>query len=151
MGDVVSTAEGHIGVVVRLEGGDAVVRFPRSSMCRHCGACLAIGEKQMETRVANALGAAEGDRVCVEIAPRRVAEASVLAYLVPLVALLIGVWIGSRFSDLWAAAGGILGSAAAFLLLRALEKKRRLQAAFAPQMTAVYPAAADGEDETHGE
>ena len=72
-------------------------------------------------------------------------QASLLAYLVPLGALLIGVWVGSRFSDLWAMLGGAALCAASFLLLRLLEKKRRLKDKFAPQMTAIL-SAGEGEE-----
>ena len=45
----------HSGTVVALEDGMAVVRFERSSMCAHCGACMAAGEHEMEARVQNRL------------------------------------------------------------------------------------------------
>ena len=48
---------GHVGTVIAVEGPIAVIRFARSSMCAHCGACMTAGEHEMETRVPNALDA----------------------------------------------------------------------------------------------
>lgn len=130
----------HAGVVTAVENGVAVVRFQRSEMCSHCGACLAIGERELETRVQNALCAKVGDVVEVSMTGRRVMEASALAYVVPLAFLLLGVWLGSRISDLFALLFGVAGCGAAFLVLRFLERKRNLRARFAPRMTAILTA-----------
>lgn len=135
----------HAGVVTALEGDVAVVRFQRSEMCSRCGACLAIGEKELETRVANTLNAKVGDLVEVRLAGNRILQASALAYVVPLLLLLVGVWLGSRISDLFALLLGVGGCAVAFLVLRWLERKRRLTARFAPRMCAILRDEADGE------
>ncbi len=144
MNETARPETGHSGVVKRIEGKNAVVQFARTSMCKHCGACLAIGDKEMELAVENTLHASVGDRVTVELSARRVVQASLLAYLVPLIALLAGVWAGSQFSDLWAMIAGAAACGASFLLLRLLEKKRRLREAFAPRMTSLTIADTEG-------
>ena len=125
----------HSGTVVALEDGMAVVRFERSSMCAHCGACLTAGEHEMEIRVPNDAGAAVGDRVRVELRGGQVAGASVIAYLVPLAALLLGVIAGSLVSDIAAVVGGLACCAGAYLVLRLLDRRFRRRQTFQPRMT----------------
>ena len=106
-------------------------------MCSHCGGCLAIGEKELETRVPNTLGARVGERVEVSMAGRRVLEASVLAYVIPLGFLLLGIWLGSCISDVCALLFGVAGCGIAFFVLRRLEKRKGFKQKFKPRMTAI--------------
>ena len=101
----------HIGLVTALNGGDAKIRFQRGSACAHCGACLTIGESEMEITLKNSLGAKIGERVAVDLSPKRVVQASLLAYAVPLVLLVGGGvfrqpycglgWAYTRYRRLW--------------------------------------------------
>lgn len=138
----------HAGVVTALEDGVAVVRFQRSAMCSHCGGCLAIGEKELETRVPNTLAAKIGDRVEVSMAGRRVLEASVLAYVVPLAFLLLGIWLGSYLSDVFALLFGVAGCGIAFFVLRRLEKRKGFTKKFKPRMTGILLCEPDDEPRT---
>ena len=139
----------HAGVVTAVADGVATVRFQRSEMCSHCGACMAVGDRELETRVPNTLGARAGDRVEVSMEGRRVLQASVLAYVVPLACLLIGVWLGSAISEPASLLLGVAGCAVAFFALRWLERRRNLKARFEPRMTAILSCAEDGGGE-HG-
>ncbi|MEG1523631.1 MAG: SoxR reducing system RseC family protein [Clostridia bacterium] len=127
----------HSGIVTAVNGNLATIRFMRGKMCAHCGACLTVGEKELEMIVQNTLHAAVGDRVAVSIPARRVVQASLLAYAIPLVLLLFGVWLGGMISDLIGMLLGVLGCAIAFFILRYLEKKRRIKEKFEPRMTAI--------------
>jgi sigma-E factor negative regulatory protein RseC len=91
----------------------------------------------MEISLPNTLGAKEGDRVMVDLSPKRVVQASLLAYAVPLVLLIAGVLVGSRIAD-WA--GLVLGVAACglgYLILRIVEKKSAKKKSFQPTMTRI--------------
>ena len=127
----------HIGLVTAITDGTAQIHFLRGSACAHCGACLTVGETEMEVSLPNTLGAKEGDRVVVDLSPKRVVQASLLAYAVPLVLLIAGVLIGSRYAD-WA--GLVLGVGACgigYLILRIVEKKSKKKNSFQPRMTRV--------------
>ncbi len=127
----------HLGRVVSLDGGDAVVRFTRSAMCAHCCGCLAIGEKEMQLRVKNTLNARAGDTVEVNIEARSLVLASLLAYCVPLALLVGGLSIGSLVSDAVSALTGLACCAVGFLALRLLEPKLRAKHRFTPRMRAI--------------
>ena len=127
----------HVGVVTAVEGKMATVQFQRSSMCNHCGACLAVGQKQVEMRLKNNLDAAVGDRVQVSIEGKRIVQAGVLAYVIPLALLIAGVALGSLISDWAGLALGIGGCVIAFFILRYMERKQLFRGKFEPRMTAL--------------
>ncbi|NLI53048.1 MAG: SoxR reducing system RseC family protein [Clostridiales bacterium] len=134
------TAGAHIGIVTELTGTDAKVRFLRSSACAHCGACLTVGDCEMEVSLPNTLGAAVGDRVAVDISPKRVVQASLLAYAVPLALLVGGVLLGSRIADWAGLALGVAACGIGYLILRLVEKRNRSKRSFQPRMTRILDA-----------
>lgn len=137
MSDTLVKQTPHVGVVTRIEKSIAHVRFQRSKQCEHCGACMSLGDQEMELSVENTLNAEVGDRVRIELSPRRVVQASLIAYAIPLILLLLGVWLGSKMHDLVGLACGVGACALAFLILRALEKRGGLKDRFSPRMTAI--------------
>ena len=108
------------GKVIETKGKKAVVRFVRSDACGHCNACFRLGSNEADIDIDNALNAQTGDLVGIEMHAKSVLKASLILYGVPLVALLVGAFIGSLQGDLYAALGGVLFAAGAFFILRAL-------------------------------
>ena len=127
----------HIGLVTSVTDGTAQIRFLRGSACAHCGACLTVGDSEMEISLPNTLGAKEGDRVAVDLSPKRVVQASLIAYAVPLVLLIAGVLIGSRIADWAGLALGIVACGISYLILRFVEKKSAKSKSFQPRMTRI--------------
>jgi sigma-E factor negative regulatory protein RseC len=127
----------HIGLVTSVTDGTAQIRFLRGSACAHCGACLTVGDSEMEISLPNTLGAKEGDRVAVDLSPKRVVQASLIAYAVPLVLLIAGVIIGSRFADWMGLALGLVACGISYLILRFVEKKSAKSKSFQPRMTRI--------------
>lgn len=140
------SAAPHTGVVIAIEGDKARLRFTRSKMCSRCGACLAIDAREMEMTLPNTLDAALGDHVSVQLQGKQVAGASLIAYGIPLL-LLLGIWLGSAYSDLAAVLLGLGGCAVSFLLLRLIDRQLKRRNALQPRMCAILPAevAEDGE------
>ena len=127
----------HIGLVTSVSDGTAQIRFLRGSACAHCGACLTVGDSEREISLPNTLGAKEGDRVAVDLSPKRVVQASLIAYAVPLVLLIAGVIIGSRFADWMGLALGLVACGISYLILRFVEKKSAKSKSFQPRMTRI--------------
>ena len=125
---------GHIGLVVGLTDGAAQIRFLRGKQCANCGACLTAGESEMEITLPNTLGAKVGDRVAVDLAPKRVVQASLLAYAVPLALLLVGVFLGSRISDLFGLLLGVAACGIAYGALRLVDRASKKKQSFQPRM-----------------
>ena len=83
------------GEVVALEGGQARVRFRRSSACGNCQACGMLKDmSEIEIKLDNILHAEAGDLVTVEMSSRNLLKSSAIAYVFPLIFLIIGLILG---------------------------------------------------------
>lgn len=93
------------GLVRSLHGGLAQVESIQTEACAHCGAkgaCHALGGEK--TRVVTALndaGAQVGDKVLLNMPRRAVLGASFLAYMVPVLGLLLGAVLGNSLAPSW--------------------------------------------------
>jgi len=140
----------HIGIVKELAGGDAKVHFTRGSACAHCGACLTVGSSEMEITLPNTLGAKPGDRVSVDLSPKRMVQASLLAYAVPLALLIAGVLIGSRYADWAGLALGLGACGIGYLILRLVELRTRKKKTFQPRMVRILDESEEMPQESCG-
>lgn len=136
-----STAVGlnAVGTVIETDGAKAKVAFKRQKACGDCHACASFGADEAVTEVENTLGAKVGDRVNIALHQGSMLKAVLIMYGIPLLMLVIGVFVGSRFSDLAGALLGIAGALGAFLILRLLEPRFAKKGEFAPKMTAFAP------------
>ena len=125
------------GKVIETKGKKAIVRFVRSDACGHCNACFHLGSNEADIDIDNVLGAKAGDMVGIEMHGKSVLRASLILYGIPLIALLVGAYLGSLQGDLYAALGGVLFAAGAFFILRALEPKFSRMTEFKPRMVEI--------------
>ena len=123
------------GVVTATKDNLATVSFKRRGECDKCQLCKVSNDcTKVEVVLENTLGVNVGDYVSVEIGKKTHAAAA-LIYLVPLILVGIGIFIGSILSPLaqgiLAVAGLILGLAVALPIdFCVLRKSKRL----APKM-----------------
>ena len=137
------SVNGHVGLVVGLNGNMAQIHFLRGKQCANCGACLTAGDNEMEIALPNSLGAKVGDRVVVDLSPKRVVQASLLAYAVPLAFLIAGVFLGGLVSDLFGLILGIVACGLAYGILRLVDRRNRKSHSFQPRMERILE---DGEE-----
>jgi sigma-E factor negative regulatory protein RseC len=105
------------GKVIELRGHDAVVEFSETGACVKCGACLSAGKGKMIALALNSLNAKVGSQVEVEILPRFVIGASFLVFMLPLLFLIAGYFVGvSLFPHNFQQNAGIITSAIFFML-----------------------------------
>ena len=135
--------DGHVGLVVGLNGNMAQIHFLRGKQCANCGACLTAGENEMEIALPNSLGAKVGDRVVVDLSPKRVVQASLLAYAVPLAFLIAGVFIGGLVSDWFGLVLGVVACGLAYGILRLVDRRNQKHHSFQPRMERILE---DGEE-----
>ena len=131
------------GVVYKLKGSRAVVRFDRRSACDSCHMCAVTRDgMKVEVTVENTLSANVGDFVSVEMAERFVLTAAAIVYIIPLVLTGIGLLLGGLINDLaqilMSIGGLVLGFTVAFLLDRFVIRKRK---SCAPQMKELLSSA----------
>jgi len=90
------------GQVVDVKGDVAHVKFMRSSACGKCQACgMLSAQNEIVVQVKNEYVAAVGDMVAVSIRMKKAMRASVLAYVFPLLMLVLGVFFGWLMTDVW--------------------------------------------------
>lgn len=120
----------EMGVVLELKGTQAKIGIQRSDACDKCGACrFADRNQQMVLTVDNAIDAKIGDEVQIELGNGGLLSATFIIYVIPLIALLLGValgyWLagifGAQSGDIYGAIGGIGLAALSFGIIRLLE------------------------------
>ena len=95
--------------VVALDGEQAWVATQRRSACASCGANKTCGTgimarsfstgRTLQIKVVNKVEAAVGDDVVLGIDDRVLVRSAVLMYLLPLLALMGGAWLGELIND----------------------------------------------------
>lgn len=118
----------ELGQVVDIRGGKAYVKFTRTSACGRCQACGMLStQNEIVIEVPNEMDASVGDMVAVSIRSKKALSASALAYLFPLVMLIVGVVLGWLLGSVWgvfaepqmpAALFGLGFAALSFVLLK---------------------------------
>ena len=85
-------------VLKLLPGGKAEVVVVRATACgSNCGSCEnCIYDKEMHTEAFNKAGASVGDNVIIESKTSIVMKAALLAYIFPIIMLLLGYIIAGR-------------------------------------------------------
>ncbi|HCS73893.1 MAG TPA: hypothetical protein DIW17_08465 [Clostridiales bacterium] len=143
------------GEIIELKSSNAVVKVKRNSACGHCGACSkGTLPDEMLLTVPNPLHGEVGDHVELELASGQVLKASAIAYLIPLLALILGVAagyiLGDKFSfnqELSACLLGLLFTILSFFGIRAMEPQFRKGHQFTPQVIQVIKLEKKGENE----
>jgi len=93
------------GTIVELKGKQvAVVLCRRNSACDHCpssGACqMGDDSESMLVEAFNQIGAEVSDRVKVVTSTKHFLQSSFMLYIVPVIGLLIGAFIGQAIAEL---------------------------------------------------
>ncbi len=107
------------GIIERIENEKAWVMVVRGEHCEGCQACQAFGDNNARILVSNPQAAKPGDRVEIEIDPKQVVKHSAIVFLLPILCLIIGYFLGAKFLanfGLKAETAGIIGSLALMVI-----------------------------------
>ena len=111
------------GVIERIEGNYAYVKAEKTGSCGSCASqCMsADGKDYVIVHTINDVGAKEGDTVKFEVPVGSFLKASIIIYVIPMIALIIGSLVGKgvhpHFSDSITKDGLSAVTAFIFLLL----------------------------------
>lgn len=90
------------GIVLRTDSGTAWVKTVRSSACEGCtakGSCHgAGGEREMEVKAINSVGARVGDRIVLSLETASLLKVTFLIYVFPIVLLIVGAALGQTLA-----------------------------------------------------
>lgn len=128
-----------IGEITAVKGKMLEVTFCRPADCGHCHAC---DGGQKETVVLVEGSGRVGDYAAVELPAGTVAKATLLAYFLPIGALLGGMLLGDALfhhQTAWTAAFGLLCMLIAWLSVVLTEKYRLKSAKWRPVLSRVLP------------
>jgi sigma-E factor negative regulatory protein RseC len=136
------------GVVESISQRKAVVRIQTGGRCQSCGsreACGVSGGRAMQIDLDNELGARVGDRVEVSLPTRSLMKLAFLLYLLPVLALILGAylgkWMGNEIfhieSDIVSIISGGAAMALVFLGLRRVDRRLHDTSDFRPRMTRI--------------
>lgn len=87
------------GVVIEVNAGLAKVKINRHSDCSNCGLCP--GEDALILDTPNTLDTTPGQRVLIEIQEVNMLKAAFYVYILPLLAVAGGIFLGPLYSSLF--------------------------------------------------
>jgi sigma-E factor negative regulatory protein RseC len=132
------------GTVEKVLGNKALVKIGRSSACSTCesrSSCHVEGDKKIVIEVKNTLGAGEGETVELSMPTGSVLKASAAVYILPVLGLMLGAFLGKVFSGLLALgftasaiAGGAAGLGLSIAVLIYFDRSVRSRPEYHPQM-----------------
>ena len=92
------------GVVIDTYGEFAKVEAKRSASCEGCASkdtCKPNSNTSMIIEVINPINARVGDRICFEVEASALLKSTFVIYLMPVIFLLIGAWVGGEISKIY--------------------------------------------------
>lgn len=135
--------------VLRVDGEIAWIDPERRSTCSGCSAkngcgtgtlAKVLGNRRVEMRAINHIGAKPGDRVVVGVAGAALLRGSVAVYVVPLLLFFALALFGqhmaanlqARSPEFWTILSAFFGLSLGFLWVRLFSKRIRLDARYQP-------------------
>lgn len=96
-------------IIEIVDDKTAKLKMQRHSACASCGKCqtLSSESKEILVEVDNSIGAKQGDHVEVNMENMNVLKATALAYVVPLIFLLVGTIVSYFVLDMIISAQGV--------------------------------------------
>ncbi len=116
----------------------ATITYIRPDACEKCGGCSSMSQTGSITLKADCK---LGDWVRVELPDGRFLSATVMAYAIPLVTFLIGLFAGYQLSgqnELWALAGSLLGLGLGMVAMRLCDRFIAGKPEWTPHVAQVY-------------
>ncbi len=137
------------GIVESISQGKAAVRIQKGSQCKNCSSREGCGvirwAGDMQIDLENELGAEVGDFVEISLPTRSLMKLSLLVYLLPVLALILGAYLGRLIgtevlqsdSAVISVVCGAIAMGATFLSLRWVDRRVQVSSGYRPRMTRI--------------
>lgn len=138
------------GIIEKVNNNKATVRVQQTPACEHCKsrASCNIVKREMMVQLENDLQAKVGDQVELSVPEGSIVKISMFVYLFPIIALLIGAFIGAAVGEIFrfnqsisAALTGGIAMGIVFFALKGFEKTEKFKLKYQTRMTRVITSA----------
>ncbi len=141
----------EVGKVVEVLDGKAIVELRQTAACAGCRAvhaCFMGYGTMRRATVCDPLGVRMGDRVEVTLQPNALVKASFIVYILPLIALFVGLFLGRHLRSVfeWPLSADVAGIlvgfgflSLAFLFIRLLGPRLERSGDYRLTITGVAP------------
>ena len=132
------------GIVEECIDGMAKIKITRSSACGdNCASCGMCPGKETVIEAKNDCGAAKGDTVLLNMSSGKVLNAAFLAYIVPVILLVLGCVTGDYIfkSENMGILSGFALMIVSFIAMHMLDKK--LKTRYSPVISGIVKKCAD--------
>jgi sigma-E factor negative regulatory protein RseC len=85
---------GEVGEVTDVYGNRATVKIGTSKGCERCGLCTPISDTEMAVQAYTRGPVQIGDQVVLGFRPGVIVQSAFILYLIPLIALVVGYYVG---------------------------------------------------------
>ena len=141
----------QFGQVLEVQEDKATIKVRKHASCKSCGACGFLSKTDVEEVVLeafNPIGAKKGEVVKVTAERRKVLLATLIVYVIPIIALVVAMYIGQQLAigmgreDIHELVGIITGlgaMSAVFVGVRLVDKRIEKSQEFKPVIIEVVP------------
>ncbi len=89
-----SSVHGEEGEVTSIQGNKAIVKIQATKGCERCRLCTRISDTEMTIQANTIKPVNIGDRVILGFRPGIIIQSAFILYLLPLIALVVGYYVG---------------------------------------------------------
>lgn len=137
----------QFGLVLKTSADTATVNLQRHLTCENCGKCGILsgsGRRDITVEALNPIQAQSGQRVILETDDRQILFISFMLYLVPVAALLAGIFLGLAAAgrlnltmnhELFAVCTGLVMMVVVFTLIRLWDRSVKNNPKYKPVIT----------------
>ncbi len=140
------------GLVIETAADTATVNLQRHLTCESCGKCGILsgsGRRELTVEALNPIQAERGQRVILETDDRQILFISFMLYLVPVAALLAGIYLGLAAAgrlnlamnyELFAVCIGLVIMSLVYSMIRIWDRKAKNNPKYKPVVTGLLQA-----------
>jgi sigma-E factor negative regulatory protein RseC len=139
---------GEEGEVVSVQGNTATVKIAANKSCEKCGICRRVSSSEMVVDAYTHRPVHKGERVVVAIKPGTIVKSATILYIFPLIALIVGYYVGTYAAsalalpvkgELFPASLSFLFLFLSFIPIRLYDRKKRNDSKFRVYITNQNP------------
>lgn len=130
---------GEEGEVVTVHGNRVTVKIKASESCEKCRICKRVSATEMMLEAFTERPVQKGQRVIVAIRPGTIFKSALMLYIIPLIGLIIGYYVGKSLilllhlkikGELFPAISSLLFLFLSFIPIRIYDRKKQKDARF---------------------